>query len=129
FCRLGVEGVAGLYLELVALEVTEDAVAVPAVDDFRGDLVLPGDDAAVENLELAPALQISVDVDLGVDRGAVQCVGHRLDDEGRSHLVAMEQQGPSAHGEVAAEHRLLEQQQARLGPEDLFLEVSDLLLE
>src|SRR5512138_923327 len=127
--RLGVEGVRGLHLELVALEVAEEAVAVAAVDELHRDLVVAGDDAAVEDLELLALLEVAVDVHLRVDGRAVERVRDGLEVERRSHLVAVQQDGLRAGGDVAADHHLLQVHEARLGPEDLLLEIGDALLE
>jgi hypothetical protein len=53
------------------------------------DLVLAGDDPAVEYFELFLLVEIAVDVDLGEDRRTVERVGDRLEHEGAAHLVAV----------------------------------------
>ena len=75
------------------------------------------------HLRQAPAV-----VGLGVDLNAVERVGRLHQAERAAHLVLVADD--RARGaDDAAEHGLLEQVEARLGAEDLLLELVDVLLE
>ena len=90
--------------------------------------MLAGDDAAVVDVELFAVAEFALFVGLVEDRRAVERV-HDLHELVRvAHLVLVNDVGLRA-GDDALQHRLGEQREARLGAEDLLLELVDAVLE